>query len=448
MKKLSLRMIVLLIGVLMVSSCDKDEDKNDDKIPDNTNTIVDVASANDDFSMLVDALILADLDDVLSDEDAKFTVFAPTNTAFESLLTELGYDDLEDIPTETLTSVLLYHVMDGEAEASDVQTGYYSTKSDGPEDNYTLSIYVDMEAEMINSRATITDTDILADNGVIHVVDKVLLPLSLSGHAAANSAFSILEEIVSKANLTETLNSELISFTVFAPVDAAFVELFTNLGFTLDDMSVEELTPILLYHVIEGIIPSADLVSGYIYTQSSVGDENVSLQISVGENVILNGNSQVIVADVVATNGIIHAIDEVLIPPALVDLALDNSDFSYLVEALVKADLVEALSSEGPFTVFAPTNTAFEALFEALDVEGINGIDDETLEAVLLSHVVSGYYLSTDLSNGTLQTLNAEKALSINVDNGVVIEGDINVVLADIKGTNGVVHVIDKVIVP
>ncbi|MGQ1891204.1 fasciclin domain-containing protein [Thermophagus sp. OGC60D27] len=447
MKKLSLRMLILLIGVLMVASCDKDDDKKD-IIPVKSNTIVDVASSDDDFSVLVDALVLTGLDDVLADKTAEYTVFAPTNNAFESLLTELGYEELEDIPTATLTSVLLYHVLDGEAVAAEVQTGYYSTKANGPEENYTLSMYVNMDEEMINSRATITTTDIMADNGVIHVVDKVLLPLSLSGHAAVNSAFSILDQIVTKAGLTETLNNEALSFTVFAPVDAAFVELFTNLGFTLDDLSAEDLTPILLYHVLNGFTGSSELVSGYLSTLSQVGDETVSLQVSVGETVILNGNSNVIVTDVVATNGIIHAIDEVLIPPALVDLALDNSDFSYLVEALVKADLVEALSAEGPFTIFAPTNAAFEALFEALDVSGLSEIDETTLEAVLLSHVISGLYLSEDLSNGTIQTLNAEKMLSINVDNGVVIDDDINVVLADIKGTNGVVHVIDKVIVP
>jgi transforming growth factor-beta-induced protein len=448
MKKMKFSLLIVLSGIFILASCDKNDDNNTEEIPDESNTIVDVASADENFSVLIDALELTDLKDALADENAEYTVFAPTNDAFSDLLTELGYDELEDVPNDDLKEILLYHVLAGKAEANEVENGYYSTLADGPQDGYTLSMYINMDDEMINSRASITATDIMADNGVIHVVDKVILPLSLSGHAAANSAFSVLEEVVEKAGLSETLNNSSLSFTVFAPVDDAFNQLFTNLGFTLDDLSLEDLQPILLYHVVTGFLPSADIESGYVTTLSQIGEQFVSLQVSLGDNIILNGNSNVIIEDVVATNGIIHAIDEVLIPPEVVDLALDNSDFSYLVEALVKVDLVEALRDEGPFTVFAPVNSAFEDLFETLGVNGLNDIDDETLENVLLAHVVSGYFLSSDLSNGSLSTLNSEKSLTINVDNGIVIDGDINVLLADIKGTNGVVHVIDKVIVP
>ncbi|WP_010528056.1 fasciclin domain-containing protein [Thermophagus xiamenensis] len=448
MKKMKFSLLIVLSGIFILASCDKNDDNNTEEIPDESNTIVDVASADENFSVLIDALELTDLKDALADENAEYTVFAPTNDAFSDLLTELGYDELEDLPNDDLKEILLYHVLAGKAEANEVENGYYSTLADGPQDGYTLSMYINMDDEMINSRASITATDIMADNGVIHVVDKVILPLSLSGHAAANSAFSVLEEVVEKAGLSETLNNSSLSFTVFAPVDDAFNQLFTNLGFTLDDLSLEDLQPILLYHVVTGFLPSADIESGYVTTLSQIGEQFVSLQVSLGDNIILNGNSNVIIEDVVATNGIIHAIDEVLIPPEVVDLALDNSDFSYLVEALVKVDLVEALRDEGPFTVFAPVNSAFEDLFETLGVNGLNDIDDETLENVLLAHVVSGYFLSSDLSNGSLSTLNSEKSLTINVDNGIVIDGDINVLLADIKGTNGVVHVIDKVIVP
>lgn len=448
MKKMKFSLLIVLSGIFILASCDKNDDNNTEEIPDESNTIVDVASADENFSVLIDALELTDLKDALADENAEYTVFAPTNDAFSDLLTELGYDELEDLPNDDLKEILLYHVLAGKAEANEVENGYYSTLADGPQDGYTLSMYINMDDEMINSRASITATDIMADNGVIHVVDKVILPLSLSGHAAANSAFSVLEEVVEKAGLSETLNNSSLSFTVFAPVDDAFNQLFTNLGFTLDDLSLEDLQPILLYHVVTGFLPSADIESGYVTTLSQIGEQFVSLQVSLGDNIILNGNSNIIIEDVVATNGIIHAIDEVLIPPEVVDLALDNSDFSYLVEALVKVDLVEVLRDEGPFTVFAPVNSAFEDLFETLGVNGLNDIDDETLENVLLAHVVSGYFLSSDLSNGSMSTLNSEKSLTINVDNGIVIDGDINVLLADIKGTNGVVHVIDKVIVP
>ncbi|WP_255297603.1 fasciclin domain-containing protein [Anaerophaga thermohalophila] len=439
---------ILLMGVFVMASCSEDDEDDNNVDPVESNTIVDVASSDDDFSILVEALIQTGLDDALANENASYTVFAPTNAAFASLLTELGVESLEDIPSETLSAVLLYHVLDGEATSSAVTTGYYSTLSAGPAEGYTLSMYIDMEETEINSRASIVDTDIMADNGVIHVIDKVVLPLSITGHAVANEGFSSLAAAVTKADLAGTLDSDEVTFTVFAPVNAAFDELFSNLGVTLDDLSAEDLSPILLYHVVDAFVPAAEVVSGYVPTLSQGQEQSLSLQISAGDGVMLNGSSNVVVTDVVATNGIIHAIDEVVLPPTVVDLALDNSDFSHLVEAIVKAELVETLNGEGPFTVFAPTDAAFEALFDALGVSGVDEIDVATLTDVLLAHVVSGNVVSGDLSNGTVPTLNSEKSLDINVDNGVVIDGEINVVLADVQGTNGVVHVIDRVIVP
>jgi transforming growth factor-beta-induced protein len=449
MKKVSFKlMMILLMGVFVMASCSDDDDDNNDVMPEESNTIVDVAAGNPDFSILVQALQSTGLDDALANESGSFTVFAPTNAAFASLLSELGVSSLDDIPSETLTSVLLYHVLDGEAPASAVETGYYSTLSEGPQEGYNLSIYINMDDVMINNRASIVDTDVMADNGVIHVIDKVIMPMSITGHAVANEGFSSLAAAVTKANLADALDSDEVTYTVFAPVNSAFDDLFANLGVTLDDLTADDLTPILLYHVVDGFVPAADVASGYVPTLSAAQGRQASLQITVGDGVALNSTSNVVVTDVVATNGIIHAIDEVVTPPSVVDIALDNGEFSTLVDALVKADLVETLSGDGPFTVFAPTNAAFDDLFADLGVAGIDDIDVATLTDVLLAHVVSGNVASTDLTNGSVPTLNAQKSIDINVDSGVVIDGQINVVLADVQGTNGIVHVIDKVIVP
>lgn len=430
-----------------MASCSEDDDDND-VMPEESNTIVDVAAGDPDFSILVQALQSTGLDEALANENASFTVFAPTNQAFTSLLGELGVSGLNDIPSETLTSVLLYHVLEGKAPASAVETGYYSSLSEGPREGYNLSMYINMVDPMINKRAKIVDTDIMADNGIIHVIDKVILPMSITDHAVANGGFSSLAAAVTKANLADALDSDEVTYTVFAPVNSAFDDLFTNLGVTINDLTADDLTPILLYHVVDAFVPAADVASGYVPTLSPAQDRQVSLQISVDDGVALNSTSNVVVTDVVATNGIIHAIDEVVIPPTVVDIAIDNSEFSTLVDALVKADLVNALSGDGPFTVFAPINAAFDSLFTDLSVTGIDDIDVATLTNVLLAHVVSGNVASTDLSNGSTPTLNTEKAIDINVDNGVIIDGQINVVLADVQGTNGIVHVIDKVIVP
>ena len=130
----------------------------------------------------------------------------------------------------------------------------------------------------------------------------------------------------------------------------------------------------------------------------------------------------------------------------VVDIAVANSDFSILVEAVTKAGLAGALSADGPFTVFAPTNDAFKALFKQLGVSGIKDLTAEQLTPILTYHVVAGKVMSTDLSNTSVATLNGQK-IKIDISNGVKIN-DSKVTTADISGTNGVVHVIDKVLIP
>ena len=130
----------------------------------------------------------------------------------------------------------------------------------------------------------------------------------------------------------------------------------------------------------------------------------------------------------------------------VVDIAVSNPDFSILVEAVTKADLAGALSADGPFTVFAPTNEAFEALFQELGVDGIEDLSKEQLTPILTYHVVSGKVMSSDLSNTSVATLNGKK-IEVKLADDVHIN-DSKVVAADISGNNGVVHVIDKVLIP
>ncbi len=131
---------------------------------------------------------------------------------------------------------------------------------------------------------------------------------------------------------------------------------------------------------------------------------------------------------------------------SVVEIAVSNPDFSILVEAVTKADLAGALSAEGPFTVFAPTNDAFNALFKELGVSGISDLSAEQLAPILTYHVVSGKVMSSDLSNTSVATLNGKK-INVDLTDGVKIN-DSKVIAADISGSNGVVHVIDKVLIP
>ena len=308
MKKIKVLLLsMFLISAVTMFGCSTDDDDNNQPVNE---TIVDVAKSDAQFTTLVQALTITGLDKALENKSASFTVFAPTNAAFASLLSELKFSSLNDVPKATLSNILLYHVLDVSKMAVSIETGYFKTLAKGPANNTNLSMRIDMGSKMINKRANITATDVKASNGVIHVIDKVILPQSI------------------------------------------------------------------------------------------------------------------------------------------VDIAVTNPTFSLLVEALTKADLVTTLNGNGPFTVFAPTNEAFEALFTTLGVTGIADLSKDALTPILLAHVVSGNVTSGQLTNGDVQTLNTDKKIAINTSNGVTIDGNIKVTLADVQGSNGVVHVIDKVILP
>ncbi len=267
--------------------------------------------------------------------------------------------------------------------------------------------------------------------------------------AIANPALSSLTAAVVSAELVSILDDGSANYTVFAPTDDAFGGFLSEINITLDDLTKETLIPILFYHVLDGFIPAQHVESGYVSTLSMPHDYYVSLKIDAGDSgVMLNSMSNVVLTDVVATNGIIHVINQVITPPTVVDIAIQNNNFSILVEAVLIAELAEALYEDGPFTVFAPTNSAFETLFSDLGISGISDLNKEDLTPILLAHVVNGNVQSGALTSGRLNTLNVNKSIEVDVSNGVVIDNTINVIASDVQGGNGVVHVIDYVIVP
>lgn len=269
--------------------------------------------------------------------------------------------------------------------------------------------------------------------------------------AAANEDFSILVSALQKADLVGALQEDG-PFTVFAPTNEAFQNLLTSLDITADDLlNHPQLKEVLLYHVISGQVLSTDLADGM--TAETLSGESITVDLTDGVKI---NSSNVTTADVMASNGAIHIIDTVLVPSTfkldpepetVVDIALSNDDFSMLVSLLQKADLVSALQGEGPYTVFAPTNAAFEKLLTALDISASDLMNQPELSKVLLYHVVSGKVMSTDLTDGLeADTLNGEK-IKFDLNGGVKVN-ESNIISADIEAGNGVVHVIDTVMIP
>ncbi|MDN3492478.1 fasciclin domain-containing protein [Winogradskyella bathintestinalis] len=255
-------------------------------------------------------------------------------------------------------------------------------------------------------------------------------------------------------------------FTVFAPTNEAFADLLSATGLDLDNLSSDEealVRNILLNHVIVGeTINSTALVnagSGYTNT-AAVGpnNENLSLYYTTSNGVMLNGMSTVVTADVTASNGIVHVVDAVIELPTIATFATTNPALETLVAALAYADTgsptvpyIATVSdaNAGPFTVFAPTNDAFSNLLTELSVSGLSDLGTDTVDAVLLYHIISGNIQSSGLPNGTVSTLGGDitadnSAFTLTDANGRV--SNIVVSLVDIQSMNGVVHVIDKVI--
>jgi transforming growth factor-beta-induced protein len=400
-------------------------------------TVVDIAAKNADFETLVSAVVGAGLDGTLSDASGTFTVFAPTDAAFEGLGGNLPSD---------LTPILLYHVLGSPVFSDEVSSGIISSlNATDPE----IVVEVNDMGVMLNGSANVIATDIVGTNGVIHVIDQVILPIdngSILDTAMGLNDFSSLVAALAKANLAATFMMDG-AYTVFAPTNDAFSAFLSSLGVTLDDLTAEDLSPILMYHVVGAKVMSSSLESGYVNTSyKAIENYPVSMLVEVGSGVKLNGSINVTTPDVVASNGVIHVIDAVLTPTNVVDIAINNSSFSKLVAAVVKAGLVETLSGEGPFTVFAPTDAAFDQLFQDLGVNGIEDLSAETLVPILQYHVVSGNVLSNALAEGNVATLNGD--ISFDLSDGVKINGSTNVIATDVQGSNGVVHVIDKVLLP
>lgn len=277
--------------------------------------------------------------------------------------------------------------------------------------------------------------------------------------AKANPDLSSLVAAIDKAGLSDELSNSAASFTVFAPTNDAFSAFLSANGFnSLNDVPVDVLTSVLLNHVVDGKKMAADLTTGYVNTLATFGSttSHLSLYVNTSAGVTLNGSSKVTAADVKASNGVVHVVDQVIGLPTVVTFAISNPDFSTLVQALTRPDLstdfVSILSGAGPFTVFAPTNAAFSALLTELGASSLNDIDATTLEKVLTYHVVSGNILAESLSNNqVVGTLNGD-SFTIHLMSGAQImdanDRTSNIIATDVQGSNGVVHVIDKVILP
>jgi len=510
----NLSLFLMVFALLGLTSCDKDNEETGESSVLGQETITNIINANGTLLSLRTALKTAsgDLPETFNGS-GPFTVFAPDNSAFDALATQSKFESLEELMANVdpalLEKILTYHVVANESGANDLSEGTSLATVQG--DNLIVTVSEDGTIQLLdatklpqtNPVSNVTNSNTDAANGIVHFIDKVLLPQeaidalgidirpSILDWGKATKDLSLLVKALDKVGLVDTVK-ELDSATVLAPTDQAIQALFEALGNdynSLEDFDNEAeitlLRDIMTYHVLPA---SADLMAGEI--ESAFDGNSVKVVAENGGFTFGDAtgtNATTVTADIQAKNGVVQIIDKVLLPQAALDfldklasddlatLVIETPQLSILEEALVATELAAQFMDKTnaapdstatnftynmPATVFAPTDAAFNDLFAALG-EGYTGIDsfdsDEELALltdILLYHVLSGETTTAALSAGPLTTAVGTdiEIIEIFAPNGLVI-GDatdnINAQFekADSQARNGVLHVIDKVLV-
>jgi transforming growth factor-beta-induced protein len=476
---------VLFISALAFTSCSDDDDDNSPR----QETIVATAQGNNNLSALVTALTkFPDLVSTLGGT-GQYTVFAPTDAAFSAFLSAIGQENIDDIPEDVLRSVLEYHVIAGSGlKASNLSSGNVETAQG---ENIAVSL---AGGVTLNGSANVVTADVEATNGVVHVIDAVLVPPSITpivgtivAPAYFNKNFSTLVAAVVQAGLLQTLLNPDANFTLFAPTNDAFAAAGITALPPNTAEGNEALTSILTYHVLAAEVTSSQLPETDIYSPVAIESLGGEFYLTnKGNGVFLNGNTEVTAVDIQASNGVVHVISRTLLPPdkTIAGIAVEFSNastpqFTQLVAALsrVPALLQAADNSSATLTVFAPTDEAFQNLYSALGVADLDELDeafqnlysalgvadlDELVDEigvagltkVLQHHIVGSVVFSSDLESGQVPTLSGE-SLDLDLSALTLTDGSnsdpasgLVPSLLNVHATNGVIHVIDKVLIP
>lgn len=423
------------------------------------------------FGTLLKLLEDNNLNDTLA-TGGNFTLFAPSNIAFTKVASRLA-----DLSPEQVVEVLKYHVVDGKALSSDLTDGQQiPTLRDGS----SLTVKIEEKGwffwkwnEIYINESYVVVEDIQVANGVIHVVKDVLLPDDLNPNTIVDVlgdylSLSKLKELLDTYNLTDTVR-DTPNLTLIAPTNRAFKKIEDVLARFTGDAGAQEVVKILTYHVLPQVVKSGDLADGQSYDALFPGDK---VDVSVEEKgwwfwkytEVKFEDSNVLKVDIEGSNGVLHIVDSVMLPDSVkipntvVDVAVGMKGLSTLVDLLNKFNLADTLKGTGPFTVFAPTNKAFADIEDTLE-----DLDDSQVTNVLKYHVVSGKVLSNQLTDGqVVNTLYSGNTATVKIEEKggwrckywgygcrkYIKINDSTVTKADVDADNGVIHILNKVLIP
>lgn len=306
---------VFVLSILFLTGCDDDDPVNTPSSSPAVSTITSTVVADDRFDTLEAALIKANLADTFADESGSFTVFAPTDDAFTALLNRLGITANDLLNLSNLGDILGYHVVNGEVDATAAKAVDGGTVPTLFTNN---SIMVDdLNGSVLINNAVVVIEDIKVENGIIHVIDTVLMPPVSIYQNLTDYGFSTLKAAVDNATLNGTLDSGASNLTVLAPTDAAFTQFLTDSSLTATELlNNPNLDQILLNHVINGSVPASSVAS--LSSADTLASDTLSISADV-TGITIDGNCKVTTANLLCSNGLIHVIDYVIAPPLSVN---------------------------------------------------------------------------------------------------------------------------------
>lgn len=411
--------------------------------PPKVDTIAATASSNNKLKTLVSAIKQAGLAEAVSNP-GELTVLAPNDAAFDQACKNINFKTKDLLASPHLKGILLNHVIPKTAMSNSfldnqlIKTlGTREVKT--AVDRYNGTVHF--------NQALVIKADTTCTNGVIHILDKVLLP-TIAETAVANGSFKTLVAALQKTHLVEAVNGKKV-LTVFAPTDAAFEDLCKQTGCTLEQLlGRPDLKAILSHHVVAGASPSTAVAGKRL-----ISLEGGNLEVSTDGKTVKVDQATVTAADIPCSNGIIHVIDKVLLPPTtaskidnLAATLVADERCKILLKALEKVDLVSALSGDKEFTVFAPTDRAWTGLANKLALTVDEIMEREDLKKTLLNHVIKGTVYSKDLQDEMRAEMMSGSKLQVRLLGRGVRIANAEVTKADVLCTNGVIHYIDQVI--
>jgi uncharacterized surface protein with fasciclin (FAS1) repeats len=451
--------ILPAISIFFLMSCTK-TDFNEGIRVANLNEIV---AGNGSFSLLNTAVTRAGAGSILTGSE-ELTLFAPNNDAFIAS----GFfsnDAVNGADATFLTDLLTYHLTSGRVMSGSLNNGNVNTRNTGK--NFTVNISSNtIQLTGLGYAANTSNViikDVTAANGMFHVLNRIIFPntVTIASLITNNGEFDILEKALNRAGLLATFGGTN-AMTLFAPTDAAFIKYLNvtneaNAIAAIDGINTTQLGNILSYHGLNTRVASSDIPTAVNNPVNTLLATNGTIYTTKNANGVFINGAKVLYADIQANNGLFHIVDEVLSPAIgnLIQTAQADANLSFLVAALTRAsqgstNLNNVLATTNPLTIFAPTNTAFMNAGYT-NIATIEAADPDALANILKYHVIDARAFSSSLKDGDEKSsLLSGNKFKVAISGGVQIldaKGNTaKVSKANIVATNGVVHVIDKVL--